>query len=36
VATKEVERATIAFSKKPQTMEEVFKGEDGKKWEISM
>jgi hypothetical protein len=31
VATKEVERATIAFSEEPQTMEEVFKGEDAKK-----
>jgi hypothetical protein len=35
VATKEVERATMAFSKEPQTMEEA-NGEDAKKWEIAM
>jgi hypothetical protein len=36
VATKEVERATIAFSKERQIMEKVLKGEDAKKWEITM
>jgi hypothetical protein len=36
VATKKVERATIAFSKKPQTMKEALKGENAKKWEITM
>ncbi len=36
VATKEVERATIAFSEEPQTMEEVLNGEDAKKWEMAM
>jgi hypothetical protein len=36
VATKEVERATIAFSKAPQTMQEALKGEDAKKREIAM
>ncbi len=36
VATKEVERATITFSKKPQTMEEALNGKDAKKWEIAM
>jgi hypothetical protein len=36
VATKEVERATIAFSEEPQTVEEALKGEDAKKWEIAM
>jgi hypothetical protein len=36
VATKEVEWATIVFSKKPQTMEKALKGEDAKKWEIAM
>ncbi len=34
VATKEVERANIAFSEKPQTVEEVLKGEYARKWEI--
>jgi hypothetical protein len=32
----EVERATIAFSEEPRTMEETLSGEDGKKWEIAM
>jgi histone deacetylase 1/2 len=36
VATKEVERATMAFSEEPQTMEEVLNGEDAKEWEITM
>ncbi len=36
VATKEVEQATIIFSKEPQTMEEALKGKDSKKWEIAM
>jgi hypothetical protein len=36
VATKEVERATIAFSEEPQTVEEVLNGENAKKWEIAM
>jgi histone deacetylase 1/2 len=36
VATKEVQRATIAFSKEPQTVEEALNGEDAKKWEIAM
>jgi hypothetical protein len=36
IGTKEVERATIIFSKKPQTVEEVLKSEDAKKWEIAM
>jgi hypothetical protein len=36
VAIKEVERATIAFSKKPQIVEKVLKGKDAKKWEIAM
>ncbi len=36
VATKEVEWATIAFSKEPQTVEEALNGEDAKKWEIAM
>ncbi len=36
VATKEVERATIAFSEEPQTVEEALNGEDAKKWEIAM
>jgi len=36
VATKEVERATMAYSKEPQTVEEVLNGEDAKKWEIAM
>jgi hypothetical protein len=36
VTTKEVERATIAFSKEPQTVKEALKGEDAKKWEIAM
>ncbi len=36
VATKEVERATIAFSEEPQTVEEVLNGEDAKKWEMAM
>ncbi len=36
VATKEVEWATIAFSEEPQTMEKALKGEDAKKWEITM
>jgi hypothetical protein len=36
VATKEVERATIAFSEEPQTVEEVLNGKDAKKWEIAM
>jgi hypothetical protein len=31
-----VERATIAFSEEPQTVEETLNGEDAKKWEISM
>jgi len=36
VAAKEVERATIAFSEEPQTVEEALNGEDAKKWEIAM
>ncbi len=36
MATKEVERATIAFSKEPQIVEEALNGEDAKKWEIAM
>jgi hypothetical protein len=36
VVTKEVERATIAFSKKPQIVEEALNGEDAKKWEMAM
>ncbi len=36
VATKEVEQATIAFFKEPQTVQEALKGEDAKKWEIAM
>jgi hypothetical protein len=36
VATKEVEWATIVFSRKPQIMEEVLNGEDAKKWEMAM
>jgi len=36
VTTKEVECATIAFSNKPQTVEEALKSEDTKKWEIAM
>ncbi len=36
MATKEVERATMAFSEEPQTMEEVLNGEDAKEWEITM
>jgi len=36
VATKEVERATIAFSKEPQTVEEALNGKDAKKWETAM
>jgi hypothetical protein len=31
-----VERATITFSKEPQTVEEALKGEDVKKWEIAI
>jgi len=31
-----VERATINFSEEPQTVEEVLKGENAKKWEIAM
>jgi hypothetical protein len=36
VGTKEVERATIAFLKEPQIVEEALKGENAKKWEITM
>jgi hypothetical protein len=36
VTTKEVEWATIVFSKKLQTVKEALKGEDAKKWEIAM
>jgi len=36
VATKEVERTTIAFSEEPQTVEEALNGEDAKKWEMAM
>ncbi len=36
VATKEVERATIAFSEEPQIVEEALNGEDAKKWEMAM
>jgi len=36
VATKEVERATIAFSGEFQTMEEALNGKDAKKWEMAM
>jgi len=36
VATKEVERATIAFLEEPQTVEEVLNSEDAKKWEMAM
>jgi len=36
VATKKAKRVTIAFSKKPQTVEEVLKSKDAKKWEIAM
>ncbi len=36
VATKEVKRATVAFSEKPQIVEETLNGEDAKKWEIAM
>ncbi len=36
MATKEVERATIAFSEEPQTTEEALNGEDAKKWEMAM
>jgi hypothetical protein len=36
VATKEVERATMAFSEEPQIVEELLNGEDAKKWEITM
>jgi hypothetical protein len=36
VAIKEVEQATIIFSKELQTLEEVLKGENAKKWEIAM
>jgi len=36
VATKEVERATIAFSKEPQIVDEALNGKDAKKWEITM
>jgi len=36
VATKEVERATIAFSEEPQIMEEALNGEDANKWEMAM
>jgi hypothetical protein len=35
VATKEVERATIAFSEEPQTVEEALNGKDAKKWEMA-
>ncbi len=31
-----MQRATIAFSKEPQTVEEALNGEDAKKWEIAM
>ncbi len=36
VATKEVEHATIGFSKEPQTVEKALKGKEAKKWEIAM
>ncbi len=36
MAIGKVERATIAFSEEPQTMEEMLNGEDAKKWEIAM
>ncbi len=36
VATKKVERATIAFLKEPQTVEEALNGKDAKKWEIAL
>jgi len=36
VAIKEVEHATITFSKEPQTIEEMLKCEDAKKWENAM
>jgi hypothetical protein len=36
VATKEVERATIAFSEEPQIVEEALNGKDAKKWEMAM
>jgi hypothetical protein len=36
VATKEVERATIAFSKEPQIVEEALNGQNAKKWEMAM
>jgi len=36
VATKEVEQATIVFSKEPQTVEEALNGENVKKSEIAM
>jgi hypothetical protein len=36
VATKEVERTTIAFLEEPQTVEEALNGEDAKKWEMAM
>jgi hypothetical protein len=31
-----VERATIVFSEKPQTMEKTLNNEDAKKWEITI
>jgi hypothetical protein len=36
VATKKVEPATVAFSKEPQTVQEVLNNEDAKKWEMAM
>jgi hypothetical protein len=36
VATKEVEHATIAFSKELQIVEKMLKSEDAKKWDIAM
>jgi hypothetical protein len=36
VATKEVERATIAFSEESQIVEEALNGQDVKKWEMAM
>jgi len=36
VATKDVERATIAFLEEPQTVEEALNGKDAKKWEMAM
>jgi len=36
VGTKEVEKATIAFSEKPQTVEEALNGKNANEWEMAM